>query len=216
MMKFLTLFLTLPLSLSLSLFATPLAAQPVVAGYVTQLRSEVTLEAPSGRQALALGSALNIGSRILTGANARLEARMRDGTVLTLGERTEFVIEQVASATGQGQSTTFSLLKGAFRALTGPDAAKPGQTWQVRTPVAIIGVRGTELWGGFNLLGAGEDTLDVAMFSGKGVYVENSAGKTELRLSGEGTTVSRVGAVPGPVVKWGDMKINAAIRSVGW
>lgn len=203
------------LGLCLSLACGPLRAEQVAAGYVTRLRGEVMLQVDAKPQALLLGHALHLGSRISTGANARLEARMKDGSVLTLGERTEFVIEQVTGATPETRGSSFSLLKGAFRAITGkPADNQPASSWQVRTPVAVIGVRGTELWGGMNLLGAGAN-MDVVMLEGKGVFVTNSSGQTDLPRAGVGTTVSGA-AAPSKMVKWGDRKLSAALQSVSW
>lgn len=216
-MKLLRTFYTALAALLLGL-ATPLAqAQVTAAGYVTRVRGEVQVLADAKVQTLALGSALFLGQRLSTGPDARLEARMKDGSVLTLGERTEFVIEQVAGSTAQAADSRFSLLKGVFRAITGKLAnGQPASSWQVRTPVAIIGVRGTELWGGFDLLGAGRDTLDVVMLDGKGVYVANPQGITELVRGGDGTTVKGETAPPVGLVPWGEAKLQAAQRSVGW
>ncbi|MFZ4623904.1 MAG: FecR family protein [Rhodoferax sp.] len=201
----------------LSLVCGVARAEQVTAGYVTRLNGEVLLVTDAKWNTLLLGNGLFLGSRIITGANARLEARMRDGSVLTLGERTEFVIEQVMGTKSEARGSSFSLLKGAFRAITGkPADNRSAPPWQVRTPVAIIGVRGTELWGGLNLLGAGDDTLDVVMLEGRGVYVENSSGQTELAQIGAGTTVSGTGVAPGKMVVWGDKKLSAALQSVGW
>ena len=86
----------------------------------------------------------------------------------------------------------------------------------MRTPVAIIGVRGTEVWGGFNLLGAGDRTLDVVMLEGKGVFVETPTGMVDLLKAGDGTTVVDVGASPAPLKPWGEKKLQAAIESVSW
>jgi len=191
-------------------------AEAPIAGYVTKVRGEVVAAAESGRLTLALGHALHQGYRLLTGADARLEARMKDGTVLTLGERTEFVIQQVTGAAVNSKSTRFELLKGAFRAATTAPEASAKLDWQVRTPVAIIGVRGTEVWGGFNLLGAGDRTLDVVMFEGKGVFVETPTGMVDLLKAGDGTTVVDVGASPAPLKPWGEKKLQAAIESVSW
>jgi len=216
-MKFLNRGLMTLLSLGLSLLAGLAQAESAVAGYVTQLRGEVRVAKDSQLQALMLGHALHLGSRVSTGADARLEARMKDGSVLTLGERTDFVIDQVAGATPEARASSFSLLKGVFRAVTGkPADASAPLSWQVRTPVAIIGVRGTALWGGLNLLDSGADTLDVVMFDGKGVYVENSNGITELTQAGEGTTVKGAAAAPGKIVPWGEKKLTAAQDSVRW
>ena len=216
-MKLLRTFYTALAALLLGL-ATPLAqAQATAAGYVTRVRGDVQVLVDAKVQTLALGSALFLGQRLSTGPDARLEARMKDGSVLTLGERTEFVIEQVAGSSAQAADSRFSLLKGVFRAITGKLAnGQPASSWQVRTPVAIIGVRGTELWGGFDLLGAGRDTLDVVMLDGKGVYVANPQGITELVRVGDGTTVKGETAPPVGLVPWGEAKLQAAQRSVGW
>ena len=191
-------------------------AEAPIAGYVTKVRGEVVAAAESGRLTLALGHALHQGYRLLTGADARLEARMKDGTVLTLGERTEFVIQQVTGAAVNSKSTRFELLKGAFRAVTTAPEATAKLDWQVRTPVAIIGVRGTEVWGGFNLLGAGDRTLDVVMLEGKGVFVETPTGMVDLLKAGDGTTVVDADASPAPLKPWGEKKLQAAIESVSW
>ena len=216
-MKLLRTLFTVLAALLLGL-ATPLAqAQATAAGYVTRVRGEVQALVDAKAQTLALGNALFLGQRLSTGPDARLEARMKDGSVLTLGERTEFVIEQVAGSTAKAADSRFSLLKGAFRAITGKLAnGQPAASWQVRTPVAIIGVRGTELWGGMNLLGAGPDTLDVVMINGKGVFVENQQGVTELATAGDGTTVKGAAAAPVGLVPWGQKKIDAALFSVSW
>ncbi len=191
-------------------------AEAPIAGYVTKVRGEVVAAAESGRLTLALGHALHQGYRLLTGADARLEARMKDGTVLTLGERTEFVIQQVTGAAVNSKSTRFELLKGAFRAVTTAPEASAKLDWQVRTPVAIVGVRGTEVWGGFNLLGAGDRTLDVVMLEGKGVFVETPTGMVDLLKAGDGTTVVDADASPAPLKPWGEKKLQAAIESVSW
>ncbi|MBK9442518.1 MAG: FecR domain-containing protein [Comamonadaceae bacterium] len=198
--------------------ASPLAqAQTTLAGYVTRLRGEVQTLVETKTQPLVVGNALYLGQRVSTGADARLEARMTDGSVLTLGERTEFVIEQVAGSSAQAADSNFSLLKGVLRAITGKlVSGQSPASWQVRTPVASIGVRGTELWAGFDLLGAGSDTLDVVMLEGKGVYVKNSHGTIELARVGDGTTVKGVAASPAGLVPWGEAKLQAAQRSVSW
>ena len=221
--------ISLAVGVWLLIIAGLVQAEPPIAGYVTRVRGEVVVETAAGRQAPALGHALYPGNRVITGADARLEARMKDGAVLTLSERTEFVIQQVAGATPNSEGSSFELLKGAFRAITAhhdaggsgwqgaqssPEPAAP--VWKVRTPVAIIGVRGTELWGGFNLLSAGTNTLDVVMLNGAGVYVENAGGVTELKQGGDGTTVKGAEAAPLPIRVWGEKKLQAALRTVAW
>lgn len=206
-----------------------------VAGYVTRVRGEVVSETTAGRRPLALGHALHLGDRLMTGVDARLEARMQDGMVITLGEKTEFVVQQVIGVTPNSNSSIFELVKGVFRSATAPDAKpqpQPREPCRVETPVATIGIRGTDLWGGFNLLDAGARTLDVVMLEGKGVYVESHGRRVELNQAGTGTTVqgfyphpalslaeemaSQNAAAPTPSKIWGEKKLQAAQRTVAW
>lgn len=98
--------------------------------------------------------------------------------------------------------------------------------------MAVIGVRGTDFWGGFNLLNAGSRTLDVVMLKGTGVYVESEGRQVELQQAGEGTTVAglemhpslsmaeemalRSTVVPTPAKVWGEKKVKAALQTVAW
>lgn len=205
------------LGVAIVVFAVPVHAEQPVAGYVTRVRGDVQAAVDTQRQAVALGHALLLGTKLVTGPDARMEARMKDGTVLTLGERTEFIIAHVAGATAAAKGSQFELLKGAFRAITAPaDSKSTTLPLQVRTPVAIIGVRGTDFWGGFNLLAAGESTLDVVMLGGKGVFVENASGLVDLVKGGDGTTVKGANATPAPLKPWGEKKLQAAVETVAW
>ena len=194
------------------------APKTEVAGYVTRVRGEVVSEAATGRQMLALGHVLYLGDRIVTGTDARLEARMRDGMVITLGEKTEFVVRQVMGVTPNSNNSIFELAKGVFRSVTAQAEAKPQprESCRVETPVATIGIRGTELWGGFNLLDAGARTLDVVMLEGKGVYVESAGKRVELKRAGEGTMVKGAGQAPMLTKVWKEEKLQAAQRTVAW
>ncbi len=181
-------------------------------------RGEVVSEAAAGRQKLVLGHALHLGDRIVTGVDARLEARMQDGMVVTLGEKTEFVIQQVMGVTPNSNNSVFELVKGVFRSITAQTETRPQprEPCRVETPVATIGIRGTELWGGFNLLDAGARTLDVVMLEGKGVYVESGGQRVELSQAGAGTTVKDAGQAPDPIKTWRKKKLQAAQRTVAW
>jgi hypothetical protein len=217
-MKILTVFFAVLLGTGGLLSAAPAQAEQTVAGYVTRLRGDVQSAVDTQRQPVALGHALLLGAKLVTGPDARMDARMKDGTVLTLGERTEFIITHVAEGvTKSVKGSQFELLKGAFRAITAPaDPQKTALPLQVRTPVAVIGVRGTDFWGGFNLLASGDSTLDVVMLEGKGVFVENGLGMVDLVKGGDGTTVNGASATPAPLKPWGAKKLQAAMETVTW
>ncbi len=77
------------------------------------------------------------------------------------------------------------------------------------TPVAIIGIRGTEFWGG----PIDDQALGVFLIEGA-VSVSNAAGEQILSQPGQGTNIATPGAVPGPVTFWPPDKVNRAIATV--
>lgn len=208
-------------------------AELQIAGYVTRVRGDAVAVVEVNRRTLALGNPLYLGDRIVTGSNALLEARMQDGTVVTICPSAEFNVLQIQGVSPDRQGSVLEMVKGMFRAVTAePEADKPRPSLQVKTSVAIIGVRGTDFWGGFDLLGAGSLTLDVVMLKGTGVYVESEGQRVELQQAGEGTTVTgfnphaampiaeemamRRAAMPAPGKIWGEKKVKAALQSVAW
>jgi hypothetical protein len=88
---------------------------------------------------------------------------------------------------------------------------KTAHRCEVKTSLAVLGVRGTDFWGGFGLTPEG---IDVVMLSGKGVYVTNRQGETvELNADGLGTTVL-ANMPPKTPIKWKDEKVAKAIATI--
>ena len=136
---------------------------------------------------------------------------MIDGAILTLGANSSLSINRYQhSDRDNSGSARLELLKGVMRAVTGAIGKTKNRDFLVRTPVATIGVRGTDFWVGSIF----SEALDVALISGKGVYIENNAGRVEITTSGYGTTVKGVNVAPTKSKLWGDKKYNAALESV--
>lgn len=155
------------------------------------------------------GEAFCARDRFVTSRNGIAALKFRDGTEITVGKDTEFAIDRWKERRVFANEAVFSLAKGAFRALTG-SMTKRRHDFSIQTRVATIGVRGTEFWGGFDLT---PDALDVIMLNGKGVYVENEAGRVELTTAGTGTTVS-YGKAPKEPNVWGDAKVKRAVQTI--
>jgi hypothetical protein len=98
---------------------------------------------------------------------------------------------------------------GAFRFLSGQATKLASSDVSVTTPVAIIGVRGTEFWGG----PIDNQALGVFLIEGA-VSVSNTAGAQTLSAPGQGTNIAAPGAAPGPVTFWPQDKVNRAIATV--
>ena len=134
-------------------------------GQVEALRGSATAARGGTTLSLRLGASIAMGDRITTGEDTRLRIRLSDGTVFTLGDGTDLVIDEfVFNPRDAAADVAFQLTKGVFRMLTGASAGlanASGGAFRVRTPVATIGVRGTDFWGQQSA-----DRLDLALLEG--------------------------------------------------
>lgn len=182
-----------------------LALDPI--GKLARVQGKVaSKQAPAGRD-MAAGDPVHLGETLVTSGNARAEVRLSDGSVITLSEDTEFTFSRYDQP---AKSARFEMLRGAFRAVTGSIARTGQPDFQVNTPMAVIGVRGTDFWGGF--FSAGE--LGVFMIDGKGVFVRNGAGTRIIGKPGDGVTVRSADTAPEAPVTWRDEKVAKAVRTV--
>lgn len=187
------------------------AAGVPLAGRVSHVQGAAFANHRDSSDNLYKGRPVLVGDHIVTGHNSRVLLKMVDGTMLTLGADTEFVISayHYSKKAKQG-SASLELVKGVFRAVTGAIGKLRERDFKVKTSVATIGIRGTDFWGGFHF----SDSLDVALLDGKGIYVENAAGRVEVTSIGDGTTISSANETPSAPKRWGDKKLSAAKQSV--
>jgi len=177
-----------------------------VVGNVSLLQGKVELVRRGEIVTLKEDTLLEEGDRLTTGKGG-IRIRLRDNTRITLAKNTQFEIDRYRySAEEKEAEARFKLVSGAFRAVTGAIGHLPEPSFEVETSVATMGIRGTDFWGGFIFSG----DLDVAMFTGKGVYVRNADGIQEIRLPGEGVTVVS-GQSPSEVKQWPQWKLQQAI-----
>jgi len=149
------------------------------------------------------------GDRLVTPKGSRLSLRFNDNTRVNLGETTQFEIKRYQFDQKAGTSDAqFKLLKGAFRAITGAIGKQKNPKFEVETSVATIGIRGTDFLAGFIF----SENLDVAMISGKGVYILNTQGQVEIDQAGQGTTV-KADQIPASVKIWPKEKLEKALAA---
>ncbi|MGC2856902.1 FecR domain-containing protein [Novispirillum sp. DQ9] len=174
------------------------------AGTVTRAQGEVRAAHGGQGRLLAAGDTVYLEDTLLTGPEARVAVRLRDGSDVTLGGGGALTLDGLIVAPDGGPGDGFSVLAGAFRLIAAPT---PGA--EVRTPVATIGIRGTDFWGG-PLDGA----LDVLTLEGR-VAVTTAGGDVVLG-AGQGTVVAGPGGAPGPATAWADDKVRRALDSVAF
>jgi hypothetical protein len=101
----------------------------------------------------AKGTELYQGDKVVTGEKGRAQIQFVDGARTALRPSTELVIETYAPTTanndaslvvGGGGSAVLGLLKGGMRAVSGSITKDNPDAMSVKTPVATMGIRGTD------------------------------------------------------------------------
>lgn len=122
-----------------------MAAAADTAGIVKRLQGGVTLQRGAQTVPLAPGTAVQVGDRLVTGADGAVGLTMADDTLLTAGPGSTLVISEFSfnSTTNEGNLLA-TLLKGTLNVVTGLIAKQTPQNVNVKTRNAVMGVRGTE------------------------------------------------------------------------
>ena len=180
-----------------------------VAGTVTRLKGSAVAMQDAVPRPLKVGDKIQRGDVISTGAGARLEIKMLDDAVMTLGEKTIFIVIDYITI-GAEPNAAMRLLQGAFSAVSGKIMKTAGAKFTIETEAATIGIRGTTFWGGVL-----DGVFEVALLDGQAVIVENKAGRVVLDKVGEGTAIRAADVAPTPPKKWGRRQGRARHRHGG-
>jgi hypothetical protein len=186
----------------------PQAAEGDVAGKVLRLKNDAVALQGAVPRPLKVGSEVLVSDVISTGKGARLEFSLRDGSVVTLGERATFALSDFEDAPAK-ENITLRLLAGAFKAASGSIAAANPDAMTVATDTATIGIRGTTVWGGTL-----DTAFEVALLDGTAVTVTTRAGTVELNTVGQGTVVPSADQPPAAPVTWAQTKVTRALATV--
>ncbi|MCK4546585.1 MAG: FecR domain-containing protein [Candidatus Eisenbacteria sp.] len=89
-----------------------------------------------------LGQALDEGMFLRTGSESRAEVRLDDGTLLRMQENTLIQLYTMVPDTLQAAVTAVGLEQGSLYVIKG--RVLTGDEFQVRTPIAVAAIRGTE------------------------------------------------------------------------
>lgn len=118
------------------------AAQP--AGIVKIANGSVTIERSGEKQQAAAGARVEVGDRIVTGADGAVGITLRDNTLLSAGPQSVLVVEKfVFNSTTHAGEIDASVKRGTLAVISGKIARQSPETVRFRTPNAILGVRGT-------------------------------------------------------------------------
>jgi hypothetical protein len=180
----------------------PVFAQTEGIGQVQSLRGQAFAESGRIRRPLEVQAALFLGDLVMTGAASRLQMRLGRRTILALGENARLRIDRQVLTDDSGD---YELQAGPL--LLEHDEDGPSIRATVRSPYALIAVRGTRFFAG-----PSNDVFGVFVASGR-VSVQ-AASRSVLLDEGEGTNIASPGAPPSPPAPWGEARIRAALASV--
>lgn len=121
------------------------AAAQEYAGVVKTSKGSAVVERAGSRTSLAPGVRVNQGDRIVTAADGYLGITMRDDTLLTLGPGSVLTLDNYGfDAKTHDGSFVASLTKGVLSVVTGLIARRSPESFEVKTRLSTMGVRGTE------------------------------------------------------------------------
>ncbi len=194
---------TMSIHSSWLVFAVLLASSAFAedAGQVIFAKGSVTAEREPP-VALAKGDAILVDDTVATGASSRAQFLMIDGAKIAMRPNSRLRIEEYAFPSGEtavpGQAvvttsndrSVTSLLKGGFRTITGAIGKDNEESYEVRTPVGVLGIRGTDYaavfcrgdcnWAPGVAAGAAiEDGLYLGVTAGI-IFFRNETGEIEL------------------------------------
>lgn len=119
-------------------------AQEDSAGMVVASRGEVIALSNGGSRELKQGDFIYVNDEILTSDRSFAVLQFTDGAKVTVRPDSTLIIEQYLYAGNAEDEATLNLVSGGLRVITGAMAKTNPENYKVRTPVALMGVRGTE------------------------------------------------------------------------
>lgn len=124
---------------------------------------------------LSRGSNFYSGETLKTGTNSTAQVRFTDGTVMALSPNSQVRVDEYSyHQDAKSDKSVTTLVKGGFRALTGLISKENPDAYKLQTPVAVIGVRGTNYGG---VIKGGK--LFAGVWKGE-IYVKNDGGLIQL------------------------------------
>lgn len=117
------------------------------------------------------------GDTLVTGEDGEVHIRFNDNAILALRANSQLKINEYhGQSNGQPEKVLMELLSGGFRTITGSFGKSNKEAYQIKTPNASIGIRGTN----YEAVISGAD-LVVGVYEG-GVKLQNPSGTLNLGL----------------------------------
>lgn len=183
-------------------------AEPMSVGVVDKVQEQVAATQAGVSRDLAASGPVYFRDKMRTGPGARLQAKLDDGTVLTLGEKGKMTVDEFVYRPGEaGNKLALNVTKGAFLFVGGKIEGPTGGNVTIKTSIGTLGVRGTTVWGGPIDGGFG-----VLVLKGE-VWVNTNHGVVDLK-EGDGTMI--FGKKPKKAAPWPDARTKRAVATISF
>ena len=132
-------------SLALVLFSVSAAALAADAGEIKVVQGAAHIERGSVRLPAKVGMPVQEADRVVTGADGTVGITFADNSLLSIGPGSNFAIDRyVFDSTTHAGKFDSTLSKGTLAVVSGKMVKQSPEAMRVRTPSAIMGVRGTD------------------------------------------------------------------------
>ena len=132
-------------TLAVILFSVSAAALAADAGEIKVVRGAAHIERGSERLAAKVGMPIQEADRVVTGIDGTVGITFADNSLLSIGPSSSFAIDRyVFDSTTHAGKFDSTLSKGTLAVVSGKMVKQSPEAMHVRTPSAIMGVRGTD------------------------------------------------------------------------
>lgn len=150
-------------------------------GTVVALNGRAWAMTRTGDRPLQTGDFVYKGESVVTGAGANLEIRFLDGTLLGQGSEARVDLDEYV-LDDSGGSLDFQMVTGIVRLVSGTIADVNPEAFNLSTPLATIGIRGTEIIAKIDVNNQVVGVTD--MSPGHYVVVATAAGEQRIEAPG--------------------------------
>jgi hypothetical protein len=113
-------------------------------GKITALSGKASLERGSSIIPVTLGLSLEAKDTIVTSNDAKAQLTFNDNTIITVGKKSKFSIEEYLFDATTESTAKFNMVNGTIRAMSGKIGKIAPDRFAVKTKTATIGIRGTD------------------------------------------------------------------------
>ena len=125
-------------------------------------RGMVNAASSGDERVLGQGDSVFVSDTVTTGDKSFAVLQFIDGAKVTVRPNSTMLIEEYAYTGSDQDQARLNLLEGGLRVITGAMAKSHPDHYKVKTPVALMGVRGTE----FAIMLCGDKICDEAEIAG--------------------------------------------------